>query len=101
MRAVQQAGILIIEAAVQQKMRKAPMFHIGRAGQDRAIRRQGLGMALEQGPGVGQMLQYVAIDNAIDFLVREWHRGDFHIDAGDRGQPVAGDAQSGFVGIDA
>ena len=101
-RLVQQADRLVVPGAAQQLLGEAPVFQVGNADQDDAVRRQRFGLAFQHRPGIAQMLEDVAVDDAVDALGHvERHRVVLDIDGGKLVEPFGGDGGEGWVLVDA
>jgi hypothetical protein len=65
MRAVEHAAILIVEGAFEELEDNAPMRGVRHADQHDATRAEKRRMLPHEAPGIAQMLQHVAVDDAV------------------------------------
>jgi hypothetical protein len=101
MRVVEQSARLIIPGAAQQLLREAPMLQVRDADQDGAVGCERFDMAAQHGPGIAQVLQDVAVDDAIDAVRQfEWQWIEFDIDLGHLVEPFGGDGRHRGVAVD-
>ena len=52
--------------AAQDAFGVAPVVGVADADQHHAVRAEGVGVALEDGPGIAQILQHFVVDDAVD-----------------------------------
>ena len=80
MRLVEEARGLVIPSALEQPGCEAPMLEVGHADEDRSALVQQICVGGEDRPRVPQMLQHVAIDDAVGLLGGERDGVHFDID---------------------
>ncbi len=98
MRAVEQPLLLITEIAGQQPGGKGPVLDIGHADQHGALGREIFRVFGQQRPGFDQMLQHIAVDDAVNPLGHvEGHRVLFNVAAEHLGNPLPG--MGGGLGV--
>ncbi len=99
---VEQPLLLIAEGAGEQPRHEGPVLDIGHAHENGALGREMPGVFRQQRPGVHEVLQHVAIDDAVDPVRHaERHRGLFHIAAERFRDPLPRVADRVLVDVDA
>ena len=100
---VQQAGRLVFPGAAQQAVGEAPVIHVRHTDHHGAIVAQRLDLAADHPPRIAQVLDRVAVDDAVDLAVaqRERHRVLFDIHDGHLVEPPCRRLRRDGVGFDA